>query len=248
MDYMERGPLGTVTEQGELEGGPPNAEELQQYAKGTIQGLAYLHKQRIAHRDIKPENVLVDSEGGIKLTDFGVSHSCTDDAEVAGDGTPAFQSPEACSTGRSKGFPSDIWAMGVTLYCMAFGKLPFFGNSVGEIREKILNTEPEFPNDANASLVDLLRRMLDKSPEKRIVMADILEHPYLCADGHTLANDFKKIELKEEQLRDAIKVGSNIQLKDQVMLLAKIKGKLGKKHTSQPESIGQQGIPGSVSQ
>lgn len=129
-------------------------QETREILRGVVLGLEYLHYQGIIHRDIKPANLLISGDGTVKISDFGVSLAASstnssdsseslDELELAKTvGTPAFFAPEMCLgedaftrynltkenlfRGSCISFMIDIWAVGVTLYCLLFGMLPFF--------------------------------------------------------------------------------------------------------------------------
>lgn len=169
----------------------------------TLCGLDYLHHQGIIHRDIKPSNLLVGKDNEVKISDFGVSFASNldgehqDDVELARTaGTPAFLAPELCAiSGKAKvTYKIDIWALGVTLYCLLFGQLPFSAESEFKLFEKINNEEVMFPDvtrwrvakqltdyEMNKAM-DLIRKLLDKNPESRIEIDQIREHKFLT-DG-----------------------------------------------------------------
>lgn len=138
--------------------------------KDTVLGLEYLHYQNVIHRDIKPANLLVTKEHRIKISDFGVSYlgrQKTD--EVLGDqsdievqeedeaielaktvGTPAFYAPELCRTDFSLETPHidggiDVWALGITLYCLIYGRVPFHENNPFALMKAISEDEPYIP-------------------------------------------------------------------------------------------------------
>ncbi|KAH7085013.1 hypothetical protein BKA63DRAFT_401978 [Paraphoma chrysanthemicola] len=138
--------------------------------KDTVLGLEYLHYQNVYHRDIKPANLLVTREHRIKISDFGVSYlgrSKTD--ESAGDqsesehqeedeavelaktvGTPAFYAPELCRTDPDADTPKidggiDVWALGVTLYCLIYGRVPFHHDNPFTLMKVISEQEPYIP-------------------------------------------------------------------------------------------------------
>lgn len=138
--------------------------------KDTVLGLEYLHYQKVIHRDIKPANLLVTREHRIKISDFGVSylgrqkteesagdHSESDYQEVDEAielaktvGTPAFYAPELCRTEVDMDTPLidggiDVWALGVTLYCLIYGRVPFHDTNTFTLMRVISEEEPYIP-------------------------------------------------------------------------------------------------------
>jgi serine/threonine protein kinase len=138
--------------------------------KDTVLGLEYLHYQNVYHRDIKPANLLVTREHRIKISDFGVSYlgrSKTDESngdhsesEFIGEdeavelaktvGTPAFYAPELCRTDPDADTPKidggiDVWALGVTLYCLIYGRVPFHDTNAFTLMKVISEDEPYIP-------------------------------------------------------------------------------------------------------
>ena len=136
-----------------------------------------VHAQGIIHRDIKPDNCLVTNDDALKIVDFGVSEMFSKDSEMTtakSAGSPAFMPPELCVTkhGEISGRAADIWSMGVTLFCLAFGKIPFQETNMLGLFEAIKNNPVEMP-ECNPDLKDLLSRILEKDPMKRIDMDEI---------------------------------------------------------------------------
>ncbi len=111
------------------EGRPHFSErEVQVYARHLIQALDYIHKHRVLHCDIKPQNVLVDEYGIAKLADFGAASIIGDNDILSGaKGTYEFLAPECCNPEQRffSGKAADIWALGVTIFCLTFNELPF---------------------------------------------------------------------------------------------------------------------------
>jgi serine/threonine protein kinase len=150
--------------------------------------LSSVHINHVIHRDIKPDNIVLTGDSKIaKICDFSVSHvfEDNDDRLSSSAGAPAFLAPELVSVrGQSHGKPTDVWALGVTLYYFVFGTCPFLGPSVPAIYEKIQNQDLELPlllpngHAPSIHLQDLLHRLLTKDPKRRITMKDIRKHPW----------------------------------------------------------------------
>jgi [calcium/calmodulin-dependent protein kinase] kinase len=157
---------------------PYDGERCRIWFRDMILGIEYLHAQGIIHRDIKPDNCLVTHEDILKVVDFGVSEMFeqTSDMNTAKyAGSPAFMPPELCipKHGEVSGRACDIWSMGVTLYCLAFGHIPFEKTSMLDLFEAIKGDTPHYPETCDQQLKDLLSRLLEKDPTKRIEMDDI---------------------------------------------------------------------------
>lgn len=130
------------------------------------------------HRDIKPDNLLLTTDDVLKIVDFGVSEMFEKPEQMVSKkvaGSPAFLPPELCvaKTGEVAGRPADIWSMGVSLYCLKYGRLPFRKDSVLDMYEAIRVDEIELPSEESADFVHLMNGLLDKNPETRFTMPDI---------------------------------------------------------------------------
>ncbi|KAJ3123245.1 hypothetical protein HK098_002083 [Nowakowskiella sp. JEL0407] len=168
----------------------PFTEDTARYFfRQIILGIEYLHDHNIVHRDIKPDNLLIDENNVLKIVDFGVSEIFTkgSDTSTKSAGSPAFFAPEMCKAhhGPLQLIPIDIWAMGVTLYCMVTGRLPFNKDSIIDLYESIREHDPELPSDLSPELKHVLRRLLEKDPEKRITINELREDPWVV-DGDPL--------------------------------------------------------------
>lgn len=136
-----------------------------------------MHSQSIIHRDIKPDNLLVAEDDTLKVVDFGVSEMFEkpDSMKIKKSaGSPAFLAPELCSPhGEVSGTAADIWSMGVCLYCLRYGKIPFNRPSVLDMYEAIQTEEPKIPEDEDSMFVDIMAKLLEKDPEQRITMEQL---------------------------------------------------------------------------
>ncbi|KAF2709285.1 kinase-like protein [Pleomassaria siparia CBS 279.74] len=190
--------------------------------RDTVLGLEYLHYQGIIHRDIKPANLLETSDHRIKISDFGVSYLGRKKQPSAGDqsesevvdyddaielaktvGTPAFYAPELCSTDVDFETPAidfkiDLWALGVTLYCLIYGRVPFhYGNNGNTfyLMKLITDSEPYIP------------RYRLKAVDTRPASSRPSSHGRLYHSMPTNKRDPHDLEYEEvdEDLRDLIK-------------------------------------------
>lgn len=202
--------------------------------RDVVLGLEYLHYLGIVHRDIKPANLLWDANHTVKISDFGVSYLCAaqrgedgarDEVELSKTaGSPAFFAPELCVAGEDGTCPPitraiDVWALGITLYCLLFGEPPFTADSEFTLFAVIPSADyalPEFmgadrvrvgpraprwtcgdepppsaPDAPESSLShdalllrDLLDRLLEKDPRRRITLSEVKKHPWMTHTMH----------------------------------------------------------------
>ena len=177
MQYIENGPIAELSRQGTCT--PLPVDDVVHYMVQVSSGLDYLHKRGILHRDVKPENILIGRDRVAYVADFGVSTVITDGAKgvAVTAGTIPFFSPELCSEPDAVekfGKECDVWAFGVTLYVLLYGKLPFTGWNQPSLVRSIMNDPLQLPetNAVGTAIPALLRQMLanllQKSPRQRI--------------------------------------------------------------------------------
>ncbi|OHT06266.1 CAMK family protein kinase [Tritrichomonas foetus] len=145
------------------------------------EAVAYLHNiLKIAHRDLKMENILFDSAMNVKLADFGFSIQCQNELFSTACGSPLYVPPEVILR-KPYDFSADIWSLGVILYYMIYGNFPFLEKSIPLVMKKIVNEDPVFGPLDNKELERLLKRMLDKDPQNRPTISEILNSNYLLS-------------------------------------------------------------------
>ncbi|KAK2760265.1 hypothetical protein FQN54_002333 [Arachnomyces sp. PD_36] len=155
-------------------------EEAVRLFRQIIAGLSYCHRFNICHRDLKPENILLDTNGNIKLADFGMAA-----LQPAGHwlntscGSPHYASPEIIYGRRYRGDKADIWSCGIILFAMLTGFLPFDGGDLTRTLQLVKKGEYSIPPWLTTEAVDLIQRILQKRPEDRISMKAIWAHPLL---------------------------------------------------------------------
>nr|QSH71649.1 CBL-interacting protein kinase [Hedychium coronarium] len=142
-----------------------------------IDAISYCHDMGVYHRDLKPENVLVDANGNIKISDFGLSalpqHLGNDGLLHTTCGSPNYIAPEVLTNRGYDGARSDIWSCGVILYVLLTGYLPFDDRNLAVLYQKILRGDTKIPKWISPGAQNILRRILDPNPITRINVAGI---------------------------------------------------------------------------
>lgn len=179
--------------------GPPGGigeATARRYFRDVVAGLMYLHSHNIVHGDIKPENLLVDSNGRVKICDFSVSRSFEDDNDELrrSPGTPVFTAPECCLGLTYHGKAADVWALGVTLYCLVLGRYPFIGETLQDTYDKIVNDGLSIPEDMDSELAHLLEGLLCKDPNKRMTLEIVARHPWVVRGYGPVEHDLWRCE------------------------------------------------------
>ena len=164
--------------------------------KQLIETIKYLHSIGIVHRDIKPDNILLDLDSTIKLCDFGVSKEVKEGQLLTDScGTPAFVAPEILKDSPYNPYMTDIWSSGVVLYAMITGFFPFRGVNETELHKNILSGAFPKLKDVSNELKDLLNKILEVNPNKRITIDNILKHPWIIQNENINNNYTKNINI-----------------------------------------------------
>jgi serum/glucocorticoid-regulated kinase 2 len=176
------------------EGGKFGEERARFYAAEIACALDYLHKRGIVYRDLKPENLILDSNGHIRITDFGLSKEGVEgDTITSICGTPEYLAPEILRK-KPYGVAVDWWSLGTLLFEMIVGLPPFYDRNRPTMYKKILEAPLTPPPDMSPEAVDLCSKMLVREPQNRLGYrgaAEIKAHPFFSSI------DWEKLERKE---------------------------------------------------
>eukprot|EP00744_Colponema_vietnamica_P001310 GILI01002189.1.p1 GENE.GILI01002189.1~~GILI01002189.1.p1 ORF type:complete len:1902 (+),score=523.49 GILI01002189.1:217-5706(+) len=215
------------------------------YVRQITAALTYLHSRNVVHCDIKPANILKGTDDTVYLSDFGVSvifNANDDEEEDSADaaakqtqqlgktmmrstnGTPAFLAPETLTGEYFDGKGADIWATGVTLYFLVFGRMPFWSNNSPGLFEKIKANKPDYefnendrpfyiqPDDRSreekqedayirAQAIDLIRGMLISDPNQRPDIKICRRHPFLSRKAQKAAKEKEAAAAQQQQMQ-----------------------------------------------
>eukprot|EP00535_Pseudo-nitzschia_heimii_P010967 CAMPEP_0197196886 /NCGR_PEP_ID=MMETSP1423-20130617/32583_1 /TAXON_ID=476441 /ORGANISM="Pseudo-nitzschia heimii, Strain UNC1101" /LENGTH=721 /DNA_ID=CAMNT_0042650699 /DNA_START=725 /DNA_END=2893 /DNA_ORIENTATION=+ len=156
-----------------------SADEARNFFHQIISGVEYCHFQKIVHRDLKPENLLLDANDNIKIADFGLSNLMRDgDFLRTSCGSPNYAAPEVISGHLYAGPEVDVWSCGVILYALLCGSLPFDDESIPNLFKKIKSGMYSLPTHLSQLAKNLIPRMLEVDPMKRITIPEIRLHPW----------------------------------------------------------------------
>ncbi|XP_075471719.1 serine/threonine-protein kinase N2 isoform X2 [Ascaphus truei] len=154
------------------------------YAACVVLGLQYLHEHKIVYRDLKLDNLLLDTEGFVKIADFGLCKEGMGfgDRTSTFCGTPEFLAPEVL-TETSYTRAVDWWGLGVLIYEMLVGESPFPGDDEEEVFDSIVNDEVRYPRFLSTEAISIMRRLLRRNPERRLGASekdaeDVKKHPF----------------------------------------------------------------------
>uniref|UniRef100_A0A6E8VU95 protein kinase C n=1 Tax=Anopheles coluzzii TaxID=1518534 RepID=A0A6E8VU95_ANOCL len=139
------------------------------YAACVVLGLQYLHESKIIYRDLKLDNLLLDTEGYVKIADFGLCKEGMGFGDRTGTfcGTPEFLAPEVL-TETSYTRAVDWWGLGVLIFEMLVGESPFPGDDEEEVFDSIVNDEVRYPRFLSLEAIAIMRRLLRKNPDRRL--------------------------------------------------------------------------------
>ncbi|CAM1332153.1 SIK3 (predicted) [Pycnogonum litorale] len=151
--------------------------------KQIIAAVSYCHSRKVVHRDLKAENLLLDADKNIKIADFGFSNYYKEDSLLSTwCGSPPYAAPELFEGKQYHGPKADIWSLGVVLYVLVCGALPFDGDTLQSLRSRVLNGKFRIPYFMSTDCENLIRQMLKVDPVRRLNMNQIQNHRWMCED------------------------------------------------------------------
>ncbi|KAH7548271.1 hypothetical protein ACOSP7_032333 [Xanthoceras sorbifolium] len=157
-------------------------ERAKKYFQQLISAIDFCHSRGVYHRDLKPENLILDENGVLKVSDFGLSALSEgkhhDGLLHTTCGTPAYVAPEIICKEGYDGAKADIWSCGVILFVLLAGHLPFHDLNLMAMYKKIIKADYKFPSWFSSDVRKLLRKILDPNPKTRISIAQIMETPW----------------------------------------------------------------------
>lgn len=171
--------------------GKMKESQAQKFFSQLLSAVSYCHDNGIVHRDLKIENVLIDSEGNVKLVDFGLSNffDPTDKLRTFC-GSLYFAAPELLKGIYYTGPEIDIWSLGIVLYVLVCGKVPFDDKSLTALHDKIKLGKFELPEKLTSKCQNLLKSMIEVDPKRRARMDEIVGHSWTQANNHVVPSYF----------------------------------------------------------
>jgi len=177
MEYVKGGELFNKVAKGRLK-----EEEARKYFQQLISAVDFCHSRGVYHRDLKPENLLLDENGDMKVSDFGLSalpeQFRQDGLLHTACGTPAYVSPEVITKKGYDGAKADIWSCGVILFVLMAGYLPFLDANLMVMYKKIYKGDFKCPPWFSSEVRRLVVRLLDPNPRTRITVPQLMEVPW----------------------------------------------------------------------
>jgi hypothetical protein len=168
-----------------LRHGPLPVEKAQRIFAQLVGAVAYVHSKSCVHRDLKLENILLDKHENVKLCDFGFTREYEGKASYLQTfcGTVCYSAPEMLKGEKYAGEKVDVWSLGIILYALLAGELPFDEDDDQVTKTRILNEGPNFNDKFPGDATSLISALLSKRPFHRPSLTDILAHPFLGGFG-----------------------------------------------------------------
>lgn len=204
MEYIKGGELFAKIAKGKLK-----EDAARKYFQQLISAVDFCHSRGVYHRDLKPENLLLDEEGNLKVSDFGLSalpeNLHNDGLLHTQCGTPAYVAPEVLRRKGYDGAKADIWSCGIILYVLLAGFLPFQDENIMKMYRKVSMAEFNFPPWFSHESKRFISKLLVADPDKRITISSIMRVPWFgkgfsreIISGEVDSKTESKLELENE--------------------------------------------------
>lgn len=165
-----------------LEHGRMESSKAQRIFTQLVGAVSYVHSRQCVHRDLKLENILLDKQENVKLVDFGFTREYQGTTSYLRTwcGTICYSAPEMLKGEKYAGEKVDVWSLGIILYALLCGELPYDEDDESATKTLILKEEPKYPDYMPQPAKELIQRMLSKRPILRPTLADLLKDPWLA--------------------------------------------------------------------
>nr|XP_021499695.1 sperm motility kinase 1-like [Meriones unguiculatus] len=176
------------------ESGHLQEDEAREIFRQIIAAVSYCHKQGIIHRDLKPDNILLDSNGKVKIIDFGLSTQVRPGQKLSRHcGAYPYGAPEFFLGKLYDGSKTDMWSLGVVLYFMVVGTVPFDAVTIPELQKQVVSGKYAVPSALSEDLQDLISLLLTVNPKLRPRVSKVMTHPWLRKDMEEFPNHCKEM-------------------------------------------------------
>ncbi|XP_044003526.1 serine/threonine-protein kinase MARK2-like isoform X3 [Aphidius gifuensis] len=198
-----------------------------------VSAVQYCHQKKIIHRDLKAENLLLDSEMNIKIADFGFSNEFTPGNKLdTFCGSPPYAAPELFQGKKYDGPEVDVWSLGVILYTLVSGSLPFDGSTLRELRERVLRGKYRIPFYMSTDCENLLKKFLVLNPTKRASLE-------VRGDKNIMKDKWMNMGYEEDELKPYLEPEPDYKDHKRIGESAKALAILGYSRSEIEDSLGQ---------
>ncbi|XP_074095272.1 serine/threonine-protein kinase MARK2 isoform X13 [Cotesia typhae] len=198
-----------------------------------VSAVQYCHQKKIIHRDLKAENLLLDSEMNIKIADFGFSNEFTPGNKLdTFCGSPPYAAPELFQGKKYDGPEVDVWSLGVILYTLVSGSLPFDGSTLRELRERVLRGKYRIPFYMSTDCENLLKKFLVLNPTKRASLE-------VRGDKNIMKDKWMNMGYEDDELKPYLEPEPDYKDHKRIGESAKALAIMGYSRTEIEDSLGQ---------
>ncbi|XP_037715408.1 MAP/microtubule affinity-regulating kinase 3-like [Drosophila subpulchrella] len=199
MEYASRGELFDHL----VKNGRMRERDARVLFRQLVSAIQYCHSKFVVHRDLKAENLLLDQHMNIKIADFGFGNTFDPNAQLETFcGSPPYAAPELFMGRKYAGPEVDAWSLGVVLYTLVSGSLPFDGGTLKELRERVLRGKYRVPYYISMDCENLMRKFLVLNPAKRTSLSAVMSDKWINL-GHEEADRLRPFREKPMELQDA---------------------------------------------